>query len=434
MTHYSSTASIYKFYLECSSVSIDTRTMDKGALYVALKGPRFDANQMAGRALEMGAKFVVVDDESVILDDRYLYVKDSLIALQELACFHRANLTIPVLGVTGSNGKTTTKELTKAVLQPSYNIIATRGNYNNHIGVPLTILDTNENTQILIVEMGSNQPGDIAFLCEIADPTMALITNIGLAHLELLNGEEGVYNEKISLFKYVSEKEGILFINEEDKFLETWYKSGFKNEIYSSTRLSGAKLAGGINKKLQLVCKLDEGKNISSFTTHITGLYNLINISAALTVGSFFNIPYEDALRSISEYHPVNHRSQLMKTKRNLLIADAYNANPSSMRASINSFYNDTLGEDTMLILGDMLELGDSSKIHHESLIAYVNDLKLENIFVGTEFMRHSKGSSGYYLTSDELINSQELDKIKDKRILIKGSRGIGLEKIFEYL
>ncbi|MBI9034511.1 MAG: UDP-N-acetylmuramoyl-tripeptide--D-alanyl-D-alanine ligase [Bacteroidales bacterium] len=419
---------LYKTFCKHPHISTDTRNIVTGDLFFALKGENFNANKFAGQALDSGAAFAVIDQEKFKLDDRYILVDDVLETLQELAKFHRQQLKIPFIGITGTNGKTTTKELINAVLCKKYKTHATKGNFNNHIGVPLTLLEIDADCELAIIEMGANHPGEIDDLCKIAQPESGLITNIGKAHLEGFGGFDGVVKTKKELYDYIGNKGGHLFVNETDELLcnlsvnhdRNFYNDQIQIEIMES------------NPCLKI--RLQSGAEAVEIQTHLIGAYNLDNIRAAACIGNFFDINLNDIAEAIKEYEPTNNRSQLKSTEFNTLIMDAYNANPSSMDVAIRNF-DEIPGQRKLLILGDMLELGKVAKDEHQNIIDLCNDLKLEVYFVGSQFNQvKDQNRTNFFMNTDELIQFIKNSPLKDYLILLKGSRGIRLEKVIEFL
>ncbi|MBF2709494.1 UDP-N-acetylmuramoyl-tripeptide--D-alanyl-D-alanine ligase [Flavobacterium soyangense] len=424
-------AYIHTLFLKCKSVSIDTRKIEPNSLFIAIKGENFDANTFAKEALEKRALYVIIDNEDYFIDQRTILVQNSLSALQELAKFHRQYLKLPLIALTGSNGKTTTKELINVVLSKKYNTKATVGNLNNHIGVPLTLLSFDSKTEIGIVEMGANHKKEIEFLCELAKPDYGYITNFGKAHLEGFGGVEGVIEGKSEMYNYLSQNDKLAFINLEDKI-----------QVEKSKTLKSYSF--GINKG-------NANVNISSIAanpfveilfsnlriqTHLIGLYNANNINAALTIGKYFgveDIAIKDALES---YIPENNRSQLITIGTNQIILDAYNANPSSMAVAIENFMQ-LNNSNKIMILGDMFELGEESQDEHKAIVNLV--LKEKDIvchFIGKEFYNNhiDKINFHFYETFDAFSNYLKDRKIENSSILIKGSRGMALERTLNFL
>jgi len=422
---------IHNLFLKCNLVSIDTRKIEPNSLFVAIKGENFDANTFAKEALEKGASYVIVDNENYFIDQRTVLVENSLNALQELAKFHRQYLKLPIIALTGSNGKTTTKELINVVLSKKYTTKATVGNLNNHIGVPLTLLSFNSETEIGIVEMGANHKKEIEFLCELAKPDYGYITNFGKAHLEGFGGVEGVIEAKSEMYNYLSENDKLAFINLEDKI-----------QVEKSKTLKSYSF--GINKE-------NANVNISSIAanpfveihfsnlliqTHLIGLYNANNINAALTIGKYFGVEDIAIKEALESYIPENNRSQLITKGTNQIILDAYNANPSSMAVAIENFVQlDNLNK--IMILGDMFELGKESQQEHKVIVNLVlNEKDVVCYFIGKEFYNHriDKNKFHFYETFDAFSDYLKNTKIENSSILIKGSRGMALERTLNFL
>ncbi|HMT53018.1 MAG TPA: UDP-N-acetylmuramoyl-tripeptide--D-alanyl-D-alanine ligase [Saprospiraceae bacterium] len=414
---------LYTVWLEARAISTDSRKIVVGSIFFALRGDRFDGNTFATQALELGASYVVVDDESVVVagDRRYIFVEDVLTSLQQLANKHRSTLSIPVLALTGSNGKTTTKELARNVLSKKFKTHATEGNLNNHIGVPLTILSTPDDAQFLIVEMGANHQGEIDLLCQIAAPNYGMITNIGKAHLEGFGGVEGIKKGKSEMYRYLAQHGGKIFINSGDNVLMSLLPEKVKTIQYEVQTLLNL-----IDAEPTL--KLDY-RNVQ-VTTQLYGTYNLPNIAFAICVGEYFGVEQAEIIEAISEYTPDNNRSQILKIDTNIIIKDAYNANPSSMVLSIESF-SKILGSK-VVVLGDMLELGEYAPSEHQKIIDLVNDKDfIDVIFIGHQFCSAGMGKRGNYFENTDLARLYFHTKnYKNITILLKGSRGISVEKI----
>ncbi|HMT70108.1 MAG TPA: UDP-N-acetylmuramoyl-tripeptide--D-alanyl-D-alanine ligase [Saprospiraceae bacterium] len=414
---------LYTVWLEARAISTDSRKIVVGSIFFALRGDRFDGNTFATQALELGASYVVVDDESVVVagDRRYIFVEDVLTSLQQLANKHRSTLSIPVLALTGSNGKTTTKELARNVLSKKFKTHATEGNLNNHIGVPLTILSTPDDAQFLIVEMGANHQGEIDLLCQIAAPNYGMITNIGKAHLEGFGGVEGIKKGKSEMYRYLAQHGGKIFINSDDNVLMSLLPEKVKTIQYEVQTLLNL-----IDAEPTL--KLDY-RNVQ-VTTQLYGTYNLPNIAFAICVGEYFGVEQAEIIEAISEYTPDNNRSQILKIDTNIIIKDAYNANPSSMVLSIESF-SKILGSK-VVVLGDMLELGEYAPSEHQKIIDLVNDKDfIDVIFIGHQFCSAGMGKRGNYFENTDLARLYFHTKnYKNITILLKGSRGISVEKI----
>lgn len=425
---------LYDLFQKSTGISTDTRTLKKGNIFFALKGENFDGNKFAIKAIEDGAIAAVVDDNNLKKFDNIFYVDDSLIALTELAKTHRNKLKCPILAITGSNGKTTTKELTAAVISKKYKLSFTRGNLNNHIGVPLTILNTPNDTEFLIVEMGANHIGDVEALCKIAKPDYGLITNIGKAHLEGFGSIEGVFKAKTELFNHINSFGKGVFLNKNDDFLA---KANVKNCL-TSYGVKNADVIGTITKLnpfLEIDCQLTN--EIIKVQTKLFGSYNLYNVLAAVTIGKYFGVSNELISMAIKEYTPSNFRSQtIFSEKGNNIILDAYNANPSSMKFALQDFVN-LESESKLVILGSMLELGEFSSKEHYNILNFLKENKLNSaLLFGNEFYEFKSEFSNFdfFVDKQELINHIKANSYKNQDIIIKGSRGVALEKLIEYL
>ena len=382
-------------------VSTDTRNLPVGCIFFALHGERFDGNRFAKQALESGASLAVIDNPEYSLPEGTLLVPNTLVALQDLARAWRRELKLPIIGITGTNGKTTTKELLAAVLSSKYNLHYTQGNLNNQIGVPLTLLQITRRHEIAIIEMGASHPGDIKELVEIAEPNCGLITNVGRAHLEGFGSFEGVQQTKKELYDYLREHQGFIFRNTDNPHL--------------------AKMAGDLETIPYTTGKMPSG-------TNLVGEYNAENVSAAICVGEHFGISYEQALNAIRQYVPTNNRSQSMQTGQNQLIVDAYNANPTSMQAAINAFKGDTY------ILGAMRELGDYSHLEHQNIVNMLAERKADTVFlVGKEYMQ-TTSPYPVFEHVEQLHKYLEEQPLKGKYILLKGSRSTQMEKLLDVL
>jgi UDP-N-acetylmuramoyl-tripeptide--D-alanyl-D-alanine ligase len=431
---------LYSIFSEHPDVCTDTRELKPGAIFFALKGENFNGNKFAEQALNNGCSYAVVDEAEYQKDERFVLVDNVLDALQQLANYHRRQLNIPVIGITGSNGKTTTKELINAVLSKKFKVLATKGNLNNHIGVPLTLLSINKYHEMAIIEMGANHQGEIELLCSIAEPDFGIITNIGKAHLEGFGGIEGVKKGKSELYKFIQQKKGKLFVHGDDEVLIELAGNTAK-VTYGTKKLYdivGAMLSSTtqfISFQWATRYNASDLKKSEVVHTQLVGVYNYYNLLCAACVGNYFKV--EDALinQALHEYSPSNNRSQLYKTKSNTLILDYYNANPSSMTLAIENFASlDSSAK--MTVLGDMLELGADSAVEHKAIIDLLQRKNITNaILVGPLFMEASKNSSyPAFPASDEAADYLKGKGVKDQTILIKGSRGIKLEKVVEVL
>ncbi len=426
-------AKIHNLFLQSKGVSTDTRTIKANQIFFALSGDNFNGNLYALQAIEKGASYAVVDDIS-ITNPNCVYVEDVLKTLQELAKYHRIFLNIPILSLTGSNGKTTTKELITAVLSKKYKVTATKGNLNNHIGVPLTLLSMNTSTEFGVVEMGANHMKEIALLSSISQPNFGLITNIGKAHLEGFGSEENILRGKTELYDYLEQSEdSIVFVNtKDDRLLK---RSSNLNGVFYGLEEKKEHL---INIKL-----LKENPEIIIDTNQTTiksplmGYYNAENIFAAICIGSYFQIPINDIKDAIETYHPTNNRSQVIQTSLNIVNLDAYNANPTSMLLSIQNFEKSNYLTSKTVILGDMFELGQQASEEHIKIIDYLKHSTSisKAILVGSNF--HNCNNDNYFIsfkTTTEVITFLKKTPIENKQILIKGSRGMKLETLLNYL
>ncbi|MEM7108635.1 MAG: UDP-N-acetylmuramoyl-tripeptide--D-alanyl-D-alanine ligase [Bacteroidota bacterium] len=422
---------LYQRYLDTPEISTDTRSIAAGSIFFALKGPNFDANKFAAQALEKGASYVVVDDPEVVKNDRYLLVDDVLLTLQALARHHRAQLTIPVIGLTGSNGKTTTKELINVVLATQYSTYATEGNLNNHIGVPLSVLSIGESHDIAIIEMGANHVGEIALLSSICKPSHGLITNIGKAHLEGFGGIQGVIRGKSELYQHLINVDGTVWINSNSRELSNMAKR-FKNPLmyanpgdYYHCELLAAEPF--------LKIKTEEGHTIDS---NLTGKYNFDNVAVALAIGKFFAVDPSLSAAALSHYESTNMRSELIQKGSNHIILDAYNANPDSMKVAVENLAFQKK-DKKVVILGDMKELGEESDLEHRKLGEQLADIELDQILLCGELIKPAKevlDNALYFTSRNELQAHLRQNPIQHSLILIKASRSIGLEKVLNVL
>jgi len=424
---------IYDLFLAASGISTDSRKIEKDCLFFALKGDNFNGNKFAEDSLHKGASYAIIDEKQYKISERTILVDDVLNCLQDLALYHRKQLGIPILGITGTNGKTTTKELIAAVLSKKYKVAFTQGNLNNHIGLPLTLLSMNTKTEFGVVEMGANHPGEIATLCKIADPNFGIITNIGKAHLEGFGSFEGVIKTKGELYKYLEQKGGTAFYNHDNSILEELGKA-LPNRI--SYGKGSADFNGeSVQSPPYIHVKAMFPKGVLYLNSRLIGDYNFENILAAACIGNHFGVDPIQIQQAIKEYTPSNNRSQLIQKGELNVIMDAYNANPTSMRASINSFSQNN-SRNRYLILGDMLELGEYSAKEHRDILELIREKNFQNVYlVGKEFSGASQ-SFNYlaFNNAEELCHFLEENPIKNGTLLIKGSRGIKLEKVLQYL
>ena len=430
---------LYQKYGECSAVSTDTRKIPSDSMFFALKGPNFDANTFAEQALKNGAKYAVVDDPNVVINDNILLVEDGLKALQSLANYHRKQLRIPFISLTGSNGKTTTKELINSVLSTRYKTYCTPGNLNNHIGVPLTILAIQNDIEVAIIEMGANKQGDIKELAEICEPTHGFITNIGKAHLEGFGGMQGVRKGKGELFDWLAQNHQTIFVNVASypTYEMAMERQGFKEIVTYTT---------DTNRRFPSVVTMLEDSPFVKFierdggyyTTHLTGEYNFENMVAAIRIGQYFGIELKNACQSVADYVPNNNRSQIIQKGSNNVLMDAYNANPSSMSAAI-TYFNDLKADRKMVILGDMFELGDDAELEHRALGKLLTKCNFDKILLVGKLMEFAVLEipimNVLYFPDKFGLHTWLQDYPQtDMHILVKGSRGMSLESVLPFL
>lgn len=423
---------LHRLFLLSSGASTDTRNISAGNIFFALKGENFNANEFAQSALKQGAGYAVIDEAGFAISEKLILVDDVLITLQQLANYHRRKFQIPVLAITGSNGKTTTKELIYHVLKSPFNTIATEGNLNNHIGVPLTLLRINQQTEIAVIEMGANHQNEIAALCEIAEPTHGLITNIGKAHLEGFGGLEGVKKAKSELYRWIEKNKGIAFVNADDETLKSLLGGiadiiRYGNEVENF--VSGEIISANSFLELEVVWS---GEKIR-IQSQLIGSYNFENILCAACVGIYFKVPIDKIKKAIENYISTNNRSQILKHDTNSFVMDAYNANPSSMKAALENFQN-LNAEIKIVILGDMFELGEESACEHQSIVDQLSKMNFTKvILVGKEFGKtHSTNELIQFNSMDNLKVWFNQQKFSNTTFLVKGSRKMGLEKILE--
>ena len=424
---------IYKIFQLYPYISTDSRKIIPNSLFFALKGDNFNGNTFAEKAVSDGAAYAIIDDANYKSNDNIILVDNVLKTLQELAAFHRNRLKIPVIGITGTNGKTTTKELINAILSKEYKTLATIGNLNNHIGVPLTILSITNKHEIAIIEMGANHIGEIGELCDISKPDFGIITNIGKAHLEGFGGIDGVIKTKRDLYKAVQKKNGKLFVNIDNELLMS-LSDNIDKITYGETQ--NAYCYGKVVKANPFVEIKYSGENFEDvLQTQLVGSYNFENILAAITVGIYFGVSKANIKDAIESYQPGNSRSQVMKTAKNTIILDAYNANPTSMEAAIRNF-SEIKADNKVLIIGDMLELGAYSQTEHTRILKVIEKLNFQNvILVGKEFLTVCKNETwNCFIDSEDAKEWLIKNPVTNAFILLKASRGIKLEKLIDTL
>ena len=425
----------FKHFYSSTGICTDTRKIEKDCLFVCIQGENFDGNTFASKALEQGAKHVIVDNPKFFEKQKAMTIVDNSVAyLQKLANHHRKQFNIPVIGITGSNGKTTSKELIHAVLSKKYNVLATIGNLNNHLGVPFTLLRLKKEHEIAIIEMGANKFKDIEELCTIAEPTHGIITNIGRAHLEGFKNLEGVIATKRELYDAVEKSNGTIYVNKDDATLNQILPK--KNKVVSYGIDSSALIIGELTSLSPFVEMNWKSKDYSSpkLTMQMIGKYNFYNYLAAITIGNDFSVANEEINRALIDYSPENKRSQVVKTKNNTLILDCYNANPTSMQSALESFAMNK-EQNKICILGDMKELGDDSRNEHQKIITLIEKLNLQTHVVGEEFSSiKSCNILKKFDAVGELTNFLTQFPIKDKLILIKGSNSVHLDECEIYL
>ncbi len=434
---------IYELFLRYPNITTDSRKVPSNSIFWALRGDNFNGNKFAEQALVSGAEYAIIDDKNYFISGKTILVEDSLKALQELANYHRKQLNIPIFALTGTNGKTTTKELIKVVLSTKYKVAATEGNLNNHIGVPLTLLSFDKNTEKGIIEMGANHIGEIKLLCEIAEPDFGLITNIGKAHLEGFGSFEGVIKAKSELYDNIVKNEGVIFCNSDNNILKKLDKG---NKIIFYGTKPGNYVEGKLLSSLpclKVEIKISDSVKIQ-INTNLTGKYNFENILAAACVGVFFNVSADDIKKAVENYYPENNRSQLIKKKHNTVILDAYNANPSSMRVSIESF-SELENENKIIILGDMYELGKYSQAEHKKILNFAKekvtkDKSIKEVLIcgkyfGESYMSDYKDCNILYFSDTENVKEYLKSKTYENFIfLIKGSRAMKMENVADYI
>ncbi len=421
---------IYQQFLRHPKICTDTRKIESNSIFFALSGENFDGNKFAEEALNKGAEMCVVSDLLLKNEPRYFWVEDTLVALQELAAYHRSKLKIPVIGITGSNGKTTTKELIKSALSEKYKVFATKGNLNNHIGVPLSLLSITAEHEIAIIEMGANHQKEIEFLANICTPDCGLITNIGKSHLEGFGGIEGVEKGKTELFANLNSRGKQLFINTTDDRLSRYIEQtkaityGLDSSDYTAKVISNSPY---------LTMEVTYGKNQFELHSQLIGTYNWNNIMAAVVIADFYEVDANSIKKGIEGYQPKNNRSQLVHQGKNQIILDCYNANPSSMKEAISNLIHSE-NDKKFFILGDMLELGKDSKQEHEAIVEFLIENELKGILVGKLFKAVKQNEYISFVNNEAAKKFMKTNPKRDTLFLIKGSRGIKLETIQEVL
>lgn len=428
---------LYQVYLKHPIVCTDTRKISKNCLFFALKGDNFNGNKFALQAIENGAAYAIVDQADFAIDNRFILVDDTLKSLQDIARLHRKRLKIPVIGITGSNGKTTSKELLNSVLSQKFKTFATEGNLNNHIGVPLSVLSVSNDCEIAIIEMGANHQKEIEFLCGISQPSHGMITNVGKAHLEGFGGVEGVKKGKGELYQYLADNQGIVFINDDNTTLKNMAQERNVNNIISYGQDDSNFLTVKLKQSspfLSVDWKLNGNENHIAYS-NLPGTYNFENIAAAICFGAYFKLSAEQINKGISDYKPINNRSQILKTENNTIICDYYNANPSSMIVALENL-EDTEAKSKVLILGDMFELGIESPEEHQSILEKALNTQAERrILIGEEFfkLKLTEGAE-FYKNTAEVETALQENPIKNSTVLLKGSRGMKLESLLNCL
>ncbi len=422
---------LYDLFIHNPQITTDSRNCPKGSIFFALKGDKFDGNQYAGKALASGCVYAVIDNPDYYIGERTILVDNVLKTLQQLAHHHRKVLGLPIIGITGTNGKTTTKELLAAVLSTKFNLLYTEGNFNNHIGVPLTLLRLTHDHEMAVIEMGASHPGDIKELVDIVHPNYGIITNVGRAHLEGFGSFEGVIRTKGELYDYIRRSKGKIFIKKENEYLQSIAK-GIEQITYGN---GDDAFASGqvVSCDPFLVFNWKQQGKLHTVETHIIGSYNLDNVLAAVAVGRFFKIPAERISRAIAAYEPTNNRSQFKKTDNNELIIDAYNANPSSMKVALDNFITMPV-QPKAIILGDMRELGPTSDELHAEVVEQIKKGQFDKVFLcGEHFSKVGKEFSPF-ATTEAMTEELRRQPLKGYHILIKGSHSMGLEKLADIL
>jgi UDP-N-acetylmuramoyl-tripeptide--D-alanyl-D-alanine ligase len=424
---------IYRLFLRFPQINTDSRNVLPGSLFFGIKGDQFDGNGYAAEALGKGAAYAIIDDPAVMADDRFILVGNTLDTLQSLASIHRSRMTAKIIGITGSNGKTTTKELIGNVLSSKHKTVITRGNFNNHIGVPLTLLTVKKDSSFAVVEMGANHPGEIASLCRISQPEFGIITNIGKAHLEGFGNFEGVVKAKSELYDYIRQSGGTVFVNMDNQLL-CRLSDGMNTYYYGSAE--NAACRGKITRNdPSLGIAWQSGLQKGFIRTNLYGDYNFENVMAAVAVGLYFGINAVNIDQALASYRPKNNRSQITRTDHNILVLDAYNANPSSMTTALNNFRNFN-APSKMVILGDMMELGSQSLDEHREIVGLVRKLAFNRVcFIGEQFSKAARGGKELCFPGIQEAEKWFLENpVRHMTILLKGSRKMMLEQLRSFL
>lgn len=423
---------LYEVFCQHPTITTDSRVCPEGSLFFALKGDNFDGNHFALSALEKGCQYAIIDDKSYAIDDRFIVVENVLSTLHQLATLHRKTLGTPIVGITGTNGKTTTKELISAVLSEKYRVLYTQGNLNNHIGVPLTLLRLTKEHDIAVIEMGANHPGEIKTLVNIACPDCGLITNIGKAHLEGFGSLYGVLKTKGELYDYLREHNGHVFINSNNALLKS---IAHKLNVTTYAISGNADIQGSVTACSPFVSIKwhKKGEIPHTVDTHFVGSYNAENMLAAITVGLHFNITPQAINHALKTYRPQNNRSQFVETEHNRLVVDAYNANPTSMMAALENFKTMEFSNKGV-ILGDMLELGLQSEEEHRHIVEFLKQGQFTSVYLVGKHFGAVADQFQHFETTADLIAFLEKQPLQNKTLLIKGSNGIGLTKIVPLL
>ena len=428
---YTSIEEIYSIYKKNSGITTDSRNIPQNSIFFSLKGDNFNGNTFAQKALENGAAYAVVDEIKYKINNQYLLVADGLQALQKLAKFHRTQLKTKVIGITGTNGKTTTKELIFSVLSTKYKTFATQGNLNNHVGVPLSVLSIRPETELAVIEMGANHIGEIAELCKISQPDLGLITNIGKAHLEGFGSYEGIIQAKSELYNYLKNKTNSIFINVDDDILRKISQHMQKIEYSISSESNCFAKEIFCNPFVNINIEIQQKQLL--IKSQLIGAYNTQNIMAAVCIGNYFGIDLDNIKSAIENYKPTNNRSQFTRTEKNQLIVDAYNANPTSMEATLKNF-SELQMENKTAIIGDMLELGKDSVNEHQAIIFLLKKYNFNQVILVGKIFHSLDSEFNSFNSTEETYSWLQKNPVKNASVLIKGSRGIRLEKLIELL